>query len=157
MTPLLLQSAWSAQRSAREREPALATPESNAFLWRSPWLWAIVGVGLLSHPGAMLVGYSGSGLPGGAPLFISSDDCVAEPAPDRNVRVVVGYADSYTEARAMRRRAVSAGLADVDVAKDGCGRLRVFLDDIASADASRTLSVARDAELEPTLELDPDG
>ncbi len=157
LTPVVLQGAWSAHRADREREPGLGLPVRDAFLWKSRWLWAIVAVGVLSHPGAMLVGYSGSGLPGGAPRFIASDDCVAEPAPDRDVRVVVGYAGSYPEAESMRRQAAEAGLDDVEVAKDGCGRLRVFVDGVSADEASRTLSAARDAALEPTLELDPDG
>ena len=59
--------------------------------------------------------------------------------------------------RACGERAVAAGLADVEVAQDGCGRLRVFVDDVSSSNAARALSVARAAALEPTVEADTDG
>jgi hypothetical protein len=157
LTPLLLQHAWSAHRPARDPDPALGTTARDALVWRSPWLWAIVGVGLLSHPGAMLVGYSGSGLPGGAPVFISSGDCVAAPAPGRDARLVIGYATSYPEARALQARGSAAGIRNVSVEKDGCGRLRVYADDVTSAEVTRAMSVARKAALEPTVEADPDG
>jgi hypothetical protein len=75
----------------------------------------------------MLVGYSGSGLPGGAPSFAGSGACVAAPAEARTVRRVVGYASSYPEAEELRRRAVGAGLKDVRLGQDGCGRVRVFV------------------------------
>jgi hypothetical protein len=105
----------------------------------------------------MLVGYSGSGLPGGGPRWPGVADCVTAPAPGRSVRVVVGYAESYPEANAMRERAVSAGLAGTQVARDGCGRLRVFVDDVASVAASQALVAdARAARLDATVELDPD-
>jgi hypothetical protein len=157
LTPLLLQKAWDGFRSDEPQHRTGAFPIRDALVWKSPWLWAIVAVGLLSHPGAILVGYSGSGLPGGAPVFISARACVAGSTQDRDVRVVVGYADSYSEARDLRRRASSAGLGNVDVARDGCGRLRVYVDDVASVDVSRALGIARKAALEPTLEADPDG
>lgn len=157
LTPLLLERAWSELGSKRRHVPAAALPIRDALVWKSPWLWTIVAIGLLSHPGAMLAGYSGSGLPGGAPRFLASSDCVAEPLPEEKVRVVVGYADSYPEADAMRGRARSAGLESTEIAKDGCGRLRVFVDDLPSTAASLEVSeLARAAALQPTLELDPD-
>jgi hypothetical protein len=157
LTPLLLQQAWSAHRPAGRSDSVSGMAARDALVWRSPWLWAIVGVGLVSHPGAMLAGYSGSGLPGGAPVFISSGDCVAAPLPDRDARLVIGYASSYPEASALRARASAAGIEDVSVEKDGCGRLRVYAGGMTAAEAARELVEARDAELEPTLELDPDG
>jgi hypothetical protein len=157
LTPLLLQKAWTGLSSATAVPAPAATPLRDAFVWTSPWLWAIVGIGVLSHPGAMVVGYSGSGLPGGAPMFISSRDCVAAPVPDRNARLVIGYATSYPEARALQARASTAGIRSVSVEKDGCGRLRVYAGGMSTAEAARELIEAREAELEPTLELDPDG
>ena len=154
LTPLLLQGAWSARR--REREGArLPPPGPDAILARSRAAWAVVGLAALSHPVAMVVGYSGSGLPGGAPAFPAATDCVVESSPDRDARVVVGYARSYPEAEAMRERAQRAGLDGAAVAQDGCGRLRVSLDGLPASQAGAALEDARSAGLEPTLELDP--
>jgi hypothetical protein len=159
LTPVLLQHAWSggARREAAPASGTAAPPRAEALLWRTRWTWSIVVLAALSHPGAMLVGYSGSGLPGGAPRWPGVADCVTAPAPGRSVRVVVGYAESYPEANALRERAVSAGLAGTQVARDGCGRLRVFVDDVASVAASQALVAdARAARLDATVELDPD-
>lgn len=157
LTPLLLEGAWSA-RAERPQAAKPGTPLRDALVWKSPWLWSIVLVGLLSHPGAMLVGYSGSGLPGGAPRWPGYSDCITAPVAGRSARVVVGYADSYPDAIAMRNRAVAAGLEGTEVARDGCGRLRVFVDDVTTIGATQTLvAEARAARLEPTVESDPDG
>jgi len=154
LTPLLLQRAWSAHRGEPEAAVAAAPPGRDALLWRSRAAWAIVGLAALSHPGAMLVGYSGSGLPGGAPHFPSASDCLSPPAPEGGSRLVVGYAESYPEAFAMHERARRAGLMP-QMARDGCGRLRVYVDDLAPREAASALEDAQAADLEPTLELDP--
>ena len=155
LTPLLLQRAWSASGPLR-----LSGGWSGlADLLFRPSLvaWLVVLVGLLSHPGSMVLGYSGSGLPGGWPSFPGASGCVVAPAADGNVRVVVGYADTYPEAMAMRERARAAGLVDTEASQDGCGRVRVFVDDVSSATASRTLVArAQAAGLSPELEPDPD-
>jgi hypothetical protein len=158
LTPLLLQKAWSGFRTAEPgRAGGGAWPVRDAFLWKSPWLWAVVGVGLLSHPAAMLVGYSGSGLPGGSPVFPAAADCIAPAQPEGPVRVVLGYADTYSKADEVRARARRAGLDPV-VSGDGCGRLRVFVDDVPSLAASRALiERARREDLTTSVELDPDG
>jgi hypothetical protein len=124
LTPLLLQVAWtgSGRRGVRPRR---ASPGPDALAWRSLGAWAIVLIGVLSHPGSMLLGYARSGLPGGAPTFPSHAGCVAH-APRAGGRLV-GYVDSYPEAFELRRRAVSSGLRNVEVRRDGCGRVRVFV------------------------------
>jgi hypothetical protein len=158
LTPLLLQKAWTGLSSATALPAPAATPLRDALVWESPWLWAVVGIGLLSHPGAMLVGYSGSGLPGGAPVFPTTADCVAEPPADGQVRVVVAYADSYQEAAALRERAQEAGVGPAVIAQDGCGRLRVYVDDVRSPAASEDLvQKARSEDLAASVEPDPDG
>jgi hypothetical protein len=126
MTPLLLQNAWDRSRADHSARPVAGSPGPDGIVWRSLGAWAIVLVGVLSHPASMLVGYSGSGLPGGAPAFAGPGACVLAPAPGRAVRVV-GYASSYAEADELRRRAVASGLKDVRVGQDGCGRVRVFV------------------------------
>ncbi len=124
LTPLLLQAAWTGS-GRREARPRRASPGPDALVWRSLGAWAIVLLGVLSHPGSMLLGYSRSGLPGGAPAFPSHADCVTHTLRDSGGRLV-GYADSYPEAFELRRRALSSGLRNVEVRRDGCGRVRVF-------------------------------
>ncbi len=150
LTPVLLQRAWEPVSRVRAGSPGV-----DALFGRSRVAWVIVLVGVLSHPGAMLLGYSGSGLPGGGPSFPGSAGCVSAPAPGGKVRVVVGYADSYPKALELRSRAVAAGLYRTAVAQDGCGRLRVSVDGVETVAESRPLlSAARRARLEPTLEAD---
>jgi hypothetical protein len=124
LTPLLLQAAWTGS-GQREARPRRGSPGPEALVWRSLGAWSIVLLGVLSHPGSMLLGYSRSGLPGGAPTFPSHADCVAHAPRDSGGRLV-GYADSYPEAFELRRRAVNSGLRNVEVRRDGCGRVRVF-------------------------------
>jgi 4-amino-4-deoxy-L-arabinose transferase-like glycosyltransferase len=143
ITPLLLERAW-------------ARPRRSAPRMSRSWIpWALVAAAILVYPASMLAGYSGFRLPGGAPPFPSRDECVREPIDGQPVRVVVGYAGSYPEAERTRRRAAPVGR--VEVARDGCGRLRVFVDDVptmAAADEMIVRAVA--AGLDPSLEHDPD-
>jgi hypothetical protein len=154
LTPLLLQRAWSSEPGSH----ALAVRAGRSVLFRPlAAAWAIVLVGVVSHPGSALVGYSGSGLPGGWLSFPGMAGCDAAPVAGANVRLVVGYADSYPEATAMRERAREAGLNDVEASQDGCGRLRVYVDDLPTIAAAEALQVeAQAAGLRPTVELDPD-
>jgi len=115
-------------------------------------------LGVLSHPLSMLTGYSGSGMPGGWTRFPGMDGCALAPVEGANLRVVLGYADSYPAATAMRERARAAGLHGVEANQDGCGRLRVYVDDVPTTEAARTLlGRARSAGMKPTVERDPDG
>lgn len=155
LTPLLLEQAW---RPSEPGSRALADSSRPDALFRpSRIAWVVLLVGVLSHPGSMLAGYSGSGLPGGWPSFPGTAGCAAAPLADANVRVVVGYADSYQEAIAMRERARVAGLDDTEASQDGCGRLRVYVDDVPTTAAAQTLlTKAQAGGLTPTVELDPD-
>lgn len=154
LTPLLLEGALG--------NPARAPLHARArwrkwLLGRSRLTWAIVTVAALAYPGSAIVGYSGQTLPGGMPRFPSAADCVVPPVSGQGVRLVVGYADSYPRARVLRERAHAAGLSETEVRRDGCGRLRIFVDGLPSIAASRRLfAEAKSAELEPTVELDPD-
>jgi hypothetical protein len=127
MTPLLLQNAWDGSRAVHTARPVAASPGPDGILWRSLGAWAIVLVGVLSHPVSMLAGYSGSGLPGGRPAFAGPGACVIAAPPGPPAPRVVGYASSYAAAGELRRRAVAAGARDVRLEQDGCGRVRVFL------------------------------
>jgi hypothetical protein len=155
LTPPLLQSAWDGSRASTPVTSRRAAPGPDGILWRSLGAWAIVLVGVLSHPASMLLGYSGSGLPGGSPRFPGPGDCVVAPRSERPVRLVVGYTSSYPAALELRRRARRAGLGPVEMGQDGCGRVRVFIDDLATVAAGRRLAgIAHAAGLESTLELD---
>jgi hypothetical protein len=155
LTPLLLQRAW---RSAEPAQQPLADRSAPDQLFQPSRLaWLVVLVGVLSHPAAMLVGYAGSGLPGGWPSIPDTARCVPTPVAEMNVRVVVGHADSYPKAAIMRERARRAGLLDVETSQDDCGRLRVFVDDVPSGEAAQALlAEARASGLSPTLERDTD-
>ena len=157
LTPLLLERALVSRESSPRRAASAGDRWWNLLLRRSRGAWAIVLAAALVYPASALVGYRGQTLPGGFPSFPSSADCVRAPVPGERVRVVVGYADSYPEANNMRRRAVSAGLEGTDVEQDGCGRLRVSVDDVPTTAASqRIVAAVRASDLSPTVELDPD-
>jgi len=154
LTPLLLQRAWSTEPASGPAE----SPGPDALFRPSRVAWVVVLLAALSHPGSMLVGYAGSGLPGARPSFPGAAGCVAAPVAGANVRLVVGYADSYPEATAMRERARAAGLGAAEASQDGCGRLRVYVDDLPTTAAAQALvAEAQAAGLRPTVELDPDG
>jgi len=150
VTPLLLERVWMA--TSRERALS-ARPRSRRSAGLS---WAIVGFALVAYPGAMLTGYSGMRLPGQPPSFPSRAECIRAPVAGEPVRVVFGYERSYPDADALRDRARRAGFDSAGVARDGCGRLRVFVDAVPSIEAGKALSgEARKADLAPTLEHDP--
>ncbi len=153
LTPLLLESAWRATSRDAVRAPSAI---ASVLDWRSRGAWAVVLVALLAYPASMVVGYAGMTLPGGGPRFPASSDCVSRPAGDERVRVVLAYASSYPEANDMQRRARSAGLPATRVAQDGCGRVRVFVDDVATSESKPVLDAARSAGFEPGVESDPD-
>lgn len=157
LTPLLLERAHAC---VRERRQSM----SSSLFWRAAGTgragalpWVILLVALVGYPLSMLAGYSGLRLPGALPRFPSPDECITAPVDGEKVRVVLGYTDSYPDAMGLQERARSAGLANSVVARDGCGRLRVFLDDVPSQAAGE--EIAQDAAargLRPTLEHDPD-
>lgn len=154
LAPLLLQEAWSARRPEGQPTPAGSGP--NDLVWRSLGAWSIVVAAALAMPVSMLAGYSGHTLPGGMPRFPSEADCERGPVSGLDVRLVIGYADSYRAATELRASAETAGIRGVRTSQDGCGRLRVHLDDFPTAAAAGSLlERARAAGLEPTLELDP--
>jgi hypothetical protein len=154
LTPLLLQKAWS---SNPVRGAPVVHLLSGVFFRPTSAAWAIVLVGLLVFPVSALVATSRSGLPGGWPSFPGTTGCDAAPVDGAKVRLVVGYADSYPEAEAMRARARVAGLEDVEASQDGCGRLRVYVDDLPTSDAAQALvAEAQAAGLASSVEFDPD-
>jgi hypothetical protein len=139
ITPLLLEKAW-------------ARPRPGGDGPSGPWLaWGAVLAVVAVYPASMLVGYSGFRLPGGSPPFPSREECVRAPVDGQPVRVVVGYADSYPRANELSERASDLGAVEVE--RDGCGRLRVFVDDVPTMEAGAALAArAAAAGFEPTLE-----
>lgn len=154
LTPLLLERAWSRHPQAPARSWSWAIGP-DVLVWRSRVAWSIVLAAALAYPASMFVGYSGQTLPGGLPRFPSNSDCISPPARGQRVRVVVGYAGSFPEARQMRARALAAGLRNTELAQDGCGRLRVSVDAIPSVSAAHALVRAAAREgISATLESD---
>jgi hypothetical protein len=151
LTPLLLQKAWSAVRA---QGPTAGRSLLDLFFRPSRVVWVVVLVGVLSHPGSMLLGYSRSGLPGGWPVFPGVAACATArvPATGPDVRVVLGQADSYPAASVLKQQALSAGLVGAQVGQDGCGNARVFVEAGSPAESQALVDAARAANLEPTLE-----
>jgi hypothetical protein len=72
------------------------------------------------------------------------------PGNAGNVDVVFGHVESYADALRVRDRAATAGLPDVAIQQDGCGKLRVFV--ARPTKTADVLQRARGAGLDPTLE-----
>jgi hypothetical protein len=110
----------------------------------APWL--VVAVAALAYPLAVLAF-------AGAPDFPSRDDCVLAPTGEGEYQVVFGYRDSELEALELRDRALAVGFQGTEISRDGCGRVRVAVDDIPSREVGEeVIRQARTVDLEPTLE-----
>jgi hypothetical protein len=98
----------------------------------APWL--VVAVAALGFPLAVLAF-------AGAPDFPSRDDCVLAPTGEGEYQVVFGY------------RALAVGFLGTEFARNSCGRVKVFVDDVPSvAVGEEVIRQARTVGLEPTLE-----
>ena len=92
----------------------------------------------------------------GRPRFPNSSDCVIPAGENAVVRVVFGYADSYSSALLLRDRVHGSGFRNTSVEQDGCGRLRVFGSRSVSRIDSESISRRAGAKgLTPTFELPP--
>jgi hypothetical protein len=110
----------------------------------APWL--VVAVAVLAYPLAVLAF-------AGAPDFPSRDDCMLAPTGEGEYQVVFGYRDSELEATELRDRALAVGFQGTEFARNSCGRVKVFVDDIPTADVGEeVIREARTVGLEPTLE-----
>ncbi|MGH3109379.1 MAG: hypothetical protein ACRDQT_00500 [Gaiellaceae bacterium] len=157
LTPLVLEQALRpALADGRESRVAAGVSRIARVGRGSALPWAVVLVAALAYPASMLAGVSSLRLPGGAPSFPSVSECVPALVDGARVRVVVGYAMTYAEADALRLRAQPV-LGETEVEQDGCGRLRVYVDDVPPAAGAELLGRSVAAELSPTLEGDPDG
>lgn len=108
--------------------------------------WLVVVVAALGYPLAVLAF-------GGAPDFPSRDDCVLAPTGEGEYQVVFGYRESELEAVELRDRALAVGFEGSEVARNGCGRVKVFVDDVPSREVGEeVIREARTVDLEATLE-----
>jgi hypothetical protein len=108
--------------------------------------WLVVVVAAVGYPRAVLAF-------AGAPDFPSRDDCVLAPTGEGEYEVVFGYSDSELEARELRDRALAVGFQGAEIARNGCGRVKVFVDDIPSREVGEeVIREARTVDLDPTLE-----
>ncbi len=157
LVPLSLEMAW--RRGSPVGAPAVTRADHgrSGTGARVALAWAIIAAAFLVYPASMMAGYSGLGLAGGAPRFPSPDECVLPPTDAGNVRVVLGYRETYADASALTARARAAGLGATDVSLDACGRLRVFLDDVPAGSAAGVVRTAKAAGFEASLEQDLDG
>jgi hypothetical protein len=107
-----------------------------------PWLVAAVA---FAYPIVVLAG--------GGPAFPSREDCVRPATGDGEIEAVFGRFESEREARELQAEALGVGFAGTDVARDACGRARVFLPGIPSLDVGNDFAEqARSAGFEVTLE-----
>lgn len=108
--------------------------------------WLIVAVAALAYPLAVLA-FSG------APTFPSRDDCVVSVTGEGEYEVVFGYRDSEREALELRAGVLAVGFSGTEIEGDGCGRVRVSVDDVPTREVGEeVIRQARTVGLEPTLE-----
>jgi hypothetical protein len=92
----------------------------------------------------------------GAPDFPSRDDCMLAPTGEGEYQVVFGYRDSELEARELRDRALAVGFHGTEIARNACGRVGVFVEDIPSREVgAEVIREAHTVGLNPTLEQEP--
>ena len=110
----------------------------------APWL--IVAVAALAYPLAVLA-FSGT------PEFPSRGDCVVSVTGEGELEVVFGYRDSEREALELRDEVLAVGFSGTEIERDGCGRVRVSVDDVPTREVGEeVIRQARTVGLKPTLE-----
>ena len=148
IVPLSLELGWARSTAGfgagHPRFRALTRPRRTL-----PWL--IVAVAALGYPLSALTGVSALRLPGGMPRFPSADECQVAPGGDE-LRVVLGYTSSYTEADEVRARGSAAGVTDARIGQDGCGRLRVYVDGVTPTRAQELVGSLRSGGLDASVE-----
>jgi hypothetical protein len=109
-----------------------------------PWL-VLVGVALAYPLGVLAFS--------GPPEFPSREDCVRVVTGQGEYVVVFGYRDSETEALELQREVEALGFTGTDLERDGCGRVRVRVDDVPSREVGEeVMREARSVGLDPHLE-----
>ncbi|MEX2049122.1 MAG: hypothetical protein WEB90_06055 [Gemmatimonadota bacterium] len=155
LTPFVLERAFSRSADGTDARAPSAGIQSGAWA-RTALPWALLFIAVLGYPASMLAGTSAFRLPGGFPSFPSPTECTQPPVEGEKVRVVFGYERTYAEANVLRRRVATVS-QEAEIAQDGCGRLRVFVDDLPSPVGRRILDDAREAGFSPALERDAGG
>ena len=108
--------------------------------------WLVVAVAALGYP-LLVLAFAG------APAFPSRTDCAVAPTGEGEYQVVFGYRDSELEAIELRDQALAVGFQGTEIARDGCGRVRVSVDDIPSIEVGEeVIREARTVDLDATLE-----
>jgi hypothetical protein len=74
----------------------------------------------------------------GTPRFPHARECIHPAMGEGEVEAVFGRFRDRGEARVVRNRALASGFREIKIVRDGCGFLRVVLDEIPS------LAVGRD-------------
>ena len=142
LTPLALQRAWAAQDGTRRTVPSTRRP-----VWQLAFAWLLLAAGAIAYP-ATLLAENGARFP-------KDSDCIRAPSPGQAVLVVFGHPSSYADAMRLKTRALTIGANPVQVAQDGCGRVRVSVAASSLAAAAAIVGRARAAGLAPSLEASP--
>jgi hypothetical protein len=109
----------------------------------APWL-VILGLALV---------YPVITLASGGPSFPAREDCVHPATADGEIDAVFGYFDDELAATRMRDRAVAVGFTGAQTARNGCGRVRVYVSGIPTLEVGRQfVDEARAVGFEVTLE-----
>jgi hypothetical protein len=109
--------------------------------------WGLVVAAAIAYPAALLA-------EGGA-RFPNASDCVHARSGSGSVLVVFGHAASYGDALRLRSHVAALGTSPVQLAQDGCGRIRVSVAAASSAEGEEIVRRARAAGLSATLEAGP--
>jgi hypothetical protein len=111
--------------------------------------WLVLAVAVLGYPLAVLAF-------AGPPDFPSRHDCVLAPTGEGEYQVVFGYRNSELEALELRDQVLAVGFEGAEISRDGCGRVRVAVDDVPSREiGEEVIRQARTVDLDPTLEQEP--
>ncbi len=108
--------------------------------------WLVVAVAALGYP-LFVLAFAG------APAFPSRTDCAVAPTAEGEYQVVFGYRDSERDALELRDEALAVGFQGTEIMADGCGQVRVLVNDIPSREVGEeVIREARTVGLDPTLE-----
>jgi hypothetical protein len=105
----------------------------------------LVALAALAYPLAALTG--------GAPRFPTRGDCVHPPQAGRQLEAVFGRFERQAPAEALLARVRARGFVGSILEGDGCGLLKVDVQDIPNLNVGRSLiAEARAAGFHPMLE-----
>ena len=108
--------------------------------------WVAVAVIVMVYPAYVLATEGG-------PRFPSRPECVTPATADGDIVAVFGYFDSEREAAVVHDRALEVGFTGTELARDGCGRVRVAVGGITTLAVGREFAEqARGVGFDVTLE-----